>query len=121
MYNKDGLPIKISESRRVPKALCKRVGVYLQFGDKLILVGCDCGKHGFGEDERAMLLSGEIRDGASAFSDLNQVDAGLIPMHRVQDNLRSKRNFLLGYTGKSVRYLNHPKSYTSQVRFFLLI
>lgn len=81
LLNIGSLPIKISESRGVPETLCKRIGIYLQFSNKLILVGCDCGEYCFGEDESAMLFSGEIRDGASSFSDLNQVDARLIPMH----------------------------------------
>lgn len=92
----DGLPIKISESRGISEALCKRVGVYLQFSNKLILVGCDCGEYCFGENEGAMLLSGEICNGSSAFSDFNQMNTGLIPMHGVQNNLRNKINFLLG-------------------------
>lgn len=57
------LPIKIRKPGRISKTFGEGIGVNFQFGDELILVGCYCGKHGFGEDERSILFLFEVSNG----------------------------------------------------------
>mgnify|MGYP006863518598 FL=1 len=73
---------------RVTETLGKRVGLNLELGDALVLVGCDGGELRLGEDEAAELLLLDIRDGAGlALPPLHQVHPRLELVHRVQDHL----------------------------------
>lgn len=83
------LPVEIGEPRRIPESLGERVGIDLEFGDKLVLVGGDRGEDRFREDEGPVLLLFQIGDWTRAMlSPFDQVNPWLIAMHGVQHDLK---------------------------------
>ena len=57
---------------------------------QLVLVGGDGGEDGLGEDVGAVLLLVQVRDGAAVLAPLDEVDARLVPVHRVEHDLQHK-------------------------------
>lgn len=81
--NNSFLPIKVRQSRRIPESFCEGVGVDLELGDELVLVGSDGREHRLREHEGAVLLPRQVGDGPAPLTDFHEVDARLVPVHRV--------------------------------------
>lgn len=94
IHKKDKLifvPVEIGESRRISKPFSKGIRVDFQFGDELVLVGCDGREHRFREDESPVLFLLQIRDGSrGVLSPLHQMYSWLVAMHRIQNNLHKQ-------------------------------
>ncbi len=64
--------VEVVESRRVPEAFGERVGVDLELGDELVLVGSDSGEDRLGKHKRVVKFSfqgGEVSGSRVADND----------------------------------------------------
>lgn len=91
-YEYKSLPIKIGETRRVPKPLSEGIRIDFQFGDELILIGRNCRENSLGKYEGSILLLFQVGDGSGMLPPFYQVYAGLVSMHRIQNDLKQGIN-----------------------------
>ena len=84
------LPVKVCEPGRIPETLCEWVGIDFQFCDELVLIGRNCCENRFRENECPVLLLFQVRNGSRVFPPFDDVDSGLVPVHRIQNNLQHK-------------------------------
>lgn len=88
MKYRKSLPVKICEARRVPEPLGEGVRIDFQFGDELVLIGRNGCENGLGKYEGAILLLLEVGDRTGVVAPFYQVDAWLVSVHRIQNNLQ---------------------------------
>lgn len=84
-------PIVLRQTWRIPEALRKRIRVDLELGDELILVCGHRGEYGLREHERLVLVVLKFtrwRWHRLAATQSHEMDAWLITMHWVEDDLR---------------------------------
>lgn len=84
--NQPNLPVEIRQPRRVPESFGERIGIDLELGDELVLIGGDGREDRLREDVRLVVhvlqvfrAGGHLLAGTQA----DQVDPRLVPVHRV--------------------------------------
>ncbi len=83
--------VKVVQPGGIPESLGEGVGVDLELGDELVLIGGDGGEDCLGKDEGVVQLLVNVGDGWATLAADHKVDARLVAVHGVQNNLEKRK------------------------------